>query len=73
MFFIVIATLAFADVITITPKKLNIADIITAFGAESDLVATQEAIELGASVHPLTKITPKVNATAMNSRGLAVI
>ena len=37
------------------------------------LVTTQVAMALGASVHPFTRITPKVKITAKKSRGLAII
>ena len=42
-------------------------------GGGMHLVTTHVAIALGASVHPLTRMTPSVSATAMNSKGFAVI
>src|SRR5690606_16606507 len=64
------ATALFTIVIIRTPKKLNTDAIIIAFLGEIALVDTQVAIALGASVHPLTKITPSINTTVINNAGL---
>lgn len=40
-----------------------------AFFGVIDLVDTQVAIALGASVHPLTNITPSIKAEVMNKAG----
>ena len=58
-------------VITSTPKKLNTAAIRIAGRTLIARVDTQVAIELGASVHPLTRITANVNNAAINSDGFA--
>lgn len=64
------ATLALSTVINSTPKKLNTAAIrIAAFGPMA-LVETQVAMAFGASVQPLTRITPVVNNTVIASAGL---
>jgi len=61
------------DLLTIvimrTPKKLKTDAIIMAFFGVIDLVDTQVAIALGASVHPLTNITPSIKAEVMNKAG----
>ena len=56
-----------------TPRKLNTAAIRIAPRADMHRVTTQVAMALGASVQPLTRITPSVSSTATNSSGLAVI
>ena len=56
----VFATLVLKKVIPHTPKKLQIAAIPMAWFARILLVVTAVAMELGASVHPLTKTTPKI-------------
>jgi hypothetical protein len=53
-----------------TPKKLKIAAIIIAERAEMERVETHVAMALGASVHPLTKITAKVRIVVINNMGL---
>jgi len=60
---IVDATFALNSVITNTPRKLKIAAIIMTFSGFMARVETQVAIAFGASVHPLTKITPSVRIT----------
>ena len=73
IFVMVCATVALRSVMTNTPRKLNSAAIkIAAFGG-MHLVTTQVAMALGASVYPLTRITPSVRDTAISSCGLAVI
>jgi hypothetical protein len=57
---------------TNTPKKLNTADIIIASCGCRALVDTHVAIALGASVHPFTKITPKVNITVIVRVGFII-
>ena len=69
MFLMVIATVVFISDITSTPIKLNTADISIAARGAILRVDTHVAIALGASVHPLTKITPSVNSTVTNSIG----
>ena len=64
--------LAFTIVITNTPRKLNTAAIKIAALGDMDLVDTQVAIALGASVQPFTRITPNVNATVIASTGLEI-
>ncbi len=49
-----------------TPKKLKTAAMSTALRADIDRVETQVAIALGASVQPLTRITPIVKITVMS-------
>lgn len=56
-------------VIRRTPRKLKIAAMIIAFFGEIDLVDTQVAIALGASVQPLTNITPRINTTVISNVG----
>lgn len=72
MSLIVMATVVLMSVITKTPKKLNTAAIKTAAFADIARVATQVAIAFGASVQPLTKITPSVSNTVISSMGFAV-
>ena len=64
------ATEAFTAVITRTPRKLNTAAITMAFRALMALVETQVAIAFGASVQPLTRITPSVKTVDTISIGL---
>jgi len=70
MLYMVWATVALSSVITRTPRKLNTAAIIIAAFELMDLVEIDVAIALGASVHPLTNITPNVNITVIASAGL---
>jgi len=69
MLLIVDATDAFIFVIIKTPAKLKIALIIIAARAERQRVVMHVAIAFGASVQPLTKITPKVKMTVMKRTG----
>ncbi len=46
------------------------AAITIAFLGSIDRVDTQVAMAFGASVHPFTKITPRVKTTMMSSAGL---
>jgi len=55
-----------------TPKKLNTAAIKIADLTDIERVETHVAIAFGASVHPLTKITPKVSKVVINKIGLEV-
>ena len=66
------ATVALSSVITNTPRKLNTAAIRIAARGLMERVEMQVAIALGASVHPLTRITPNVSATVTISAGLDV-
>jgi len=60
-------------VITNTPKKLKTAAIRIADLADIDRVDTHVAIAFGASVHPLTKITPNVSSVVTRSAKLEEI
>jgi hypothetical protein len=64
---------AFTRLIINTPKKLKTAAIKIASLGERQRVTTQVAIALGASVQPLTKITPKVSTTAIKRSGFDII
>ena len=64
------ATLELMSVITSTPRKLNMAAMMMALGARMERVETQVAMAFGASVQPLTRMTPSVSATVMASIGL---
>jgi hypothetical protein len=55
---------------TKTPKKLNIAAIRIAERADMERVEIHVAMALGASVHPLTRITAKVRIVVTNNTGL---
>ena len=55
-----------------TPMKLKAALSMMAVLALRHRVVTQVAMALGASVHPLTKMTPRVNSTVMARAGLLV-
>ena len=59
------ATLALKAVITTTPRKSQSAAIRMALRGCIARVETQEAIALGESVQPLTKITPNVSKTVI--------
>ena len=63
------ATLAFRCVMMSTPRKLKMALMMMAGRTRMHRVVTQVAMALGASVQPLTKITPSVRATVMASTG----
>ena len=60
-------------VITNTPRKLNAALIRIAARTFIQRVVTQVAMAFGASVQPLTKITPSVSATVIRRTGLPPI
>ena len=66
------ATVAFSILMRKTPRKLNTAAIRMAALADIHRVTTQVAMALGASVQPLTRMTPSVRSTAISSRGLVV-
>lgn len=53
-----------------TPRKLNIADIVIAMRGRIARVVTHVAMELGASVQPLTRITPKVSSVVIHIIGV---
>ena len=57
-------------VITSTPKKLKAAAIQMAWRGLMERVETQVAMALGASVQPLTRMTPRVSRTVMSRGGL---
>jgi len=59
----------FTALITATPKKLNIADIIRAGFNFIHLVTVTVEIAFGASVKPLTKTTARVRITAVKVKG----
>jgi hypothetical protein len=67
------ATFAFTIVMTNTPKKLNTAAIKIAFFAVIERVETHVAMAFGASVQPLTNITPNVRTAVINRGGLDMI
>ena len=52
-----------------TPRKLKMALMMMAGRAFMQRVVTQVAMELGASVQPFTKITPRVSRTVIASIG----
>ena len=53
-----------------TPRKLNTALVRMAARTLMHRVAMQVAMALGASVHPLTKMTPSVSRTVTSMAGL---
>ena len=55
-----------------TPRKLNRALSQIAGRTPMQCVPMQVAMALGASVQPLTKMTPSVNATVISKTGLEV-
>src|SRR5690606_22277701 len=65
----VCATVALIMVITKTPKKLKTAAMMIAGRGPIARVEIQVAIAFGASVQPLTRITPKVNTDVTKSAG----
>ena len=73
MLLMVEATELLMRVITSTPKKLNAALRRMAGRGRMHRVVMQVAMALGASVQPLTKITPKVRSTVIKSTGLWAI
>ena len=60
-------------VMTSTPRKLKAALIRMAGRTRMQRVLMQVAMALGASVQPLTKMTPSVNSTVISRTGFAVI
>jgi len=56
-----------------TPKKLKTAAIKIADFTDIERVETHVAIAFGASVQPLTKITPIINKVVTNKIGLEII
>jgi len=73
MLLMVIATLLLISVITNTPRKLKTAAIKMAFLGLIARVEIHVAIAFGASVQPLTRITPIVKITVTNNAGFARI
>ena len=55
-----------------TPKKLQMALMIMADRTRMHRVVTQVAMALGASVQPLTKMTPSVRTTVIAKTGFEV-
>ena len=53
-----------------TPRKLNTALVRMAARTDRHRVAMQVAMALGASVQPLTKMTPRVSTTVTARTGL---
>ena len=72
IFVIVSATVAFTILIKRTPRKLKTAAIKIAAPGGIQRVTTQVAMAFGASVHPLTRITPRVRTTAKSSSGFPI-
>ena len=70
MLLMVEATELLIWVMTKTPRKLNTALIQMAWRTSRQRVVTQVAMALGASVQPLTKMTPRVKTTVMIRMGL---
>ena len=66
------ATLALIWVMIRTPKKLQMALMIMADRTRMHRVVTQVAMALGASVQPLTKMTPSVRTTVIAKTGFEV-
>ena len=64
------ATLALIFVITRTPRKLSSALMMMAGFTRMQRVVTHVAIALGASVQPLTKMTPSVRSVVSARGGL---
>ena len=65
----VMATVEFTMVITTTPAQLHTAAIAMARFTSRDLVDTHVAMAFGASVIPLTQMTPRVRRTVINNAG----
>ena len=70
MLLMVEATELLIWVMTNTPRKLKMALIQMALRTPMQRVVMQVAIALGASVQPLTKMTPRVRATVIIKTGL---
>ena len=66
------ATVALIMLMSSTPRKLNTAAMRIAARGDMHRVTTQVAMAFGASVQPLTKMTPSVSTTATSSRGFCV-
>ena len=73
MLLMVEATELLKWVITSTPRKLNTALSIMAGRGFMHRVVMRVAMALGASVQPLTKMTPNVRSTVISSTGLALM
>jgi hypothetical protein len=67
MLLIVFATLALTMVINRAPRKFRTTAIFTAVEGVITLVDTAVAIALGASVQPLTNMTPKRRSTTITN------
>ena len=63
------ATVALIMVMTTIPAQLHTAAMTIATLTSRDLVDTQVAMALGASVIPFTQMTPKVSNTVINKAG----
>ena len=70
MLLMVEATELLMCVMISTPKKLKTALVRIAARAFMHRVVMQVAMALGASVHPLTKMTPSVSSTVISKTGL---
>ena len=66
------ATVLLIAVISKTPKKLKIAAIRIACLGRMARVEKQVAMAFGASVQPLTRMTPKVKTTVTASAGFRI-
>ena len=69
MLVMVEATVALIMVMTTIPAQLHTAAMTIATLTSRDLVDTQVAMALGASVIPFTQMTPKVSSTVINKAG----
>ena len=69
---IVAATRALSSVMTSTPRKFSAAAMRMAACGRIARVETHVAIALGASVQPLTRITPVVSSTVKRNGRLLV-
>ena len=70
MLLMVEATDALSWVMMSTPRKLKTAAMMTAERTRMHRVVTQVAMALGASVQPLTKMTPSVSNVVTINAGL---
>ena len=73
MLLMVEATALLMWVMMSTPRKLKTALVIMAFRAPRQRVVMQVAMALGASVQPLTKMTPRVRRTVTSMTGFVEI
>ena len=73
MLLMVMATLLLISVITKTPRKLKTAAMMIAFLGLIARVEIQVAMAFGASVQPLTRMTPIVRITVTNNAGFSRI